>query len=83
MLGDQLDQTTSNIEKKQSRTYEEMQEELTAMAEEVIRVRLSRSRGIETRGCDLGEVSANMEIARVEHRWVGSRLHSHAFTDAW
>lgn len=36
MLGDQLDQTSSNIEKKQSRTYEEMQEELTAMAEEVL-----------------------------------------------
>lgn len=35
MLGDQLDQTKSNIEKKQSRTFEELQEELTAMETEV------------------------------------------------
>jgi len=36
MLGDQLDQSKSNIEKKQSRTFEELQEELTAMEAEVI-----------------------------------------------
>jgi len=37
MLGDQLDQTKTNIEKKQSRTFEELQEELTAMeAEQII-----------------------------------------------
>ena len=36
MLGDQLDQTKSNIEKKQSRTFEELQEELTAMETEQI-----------------------------------------------
>jgi splicing factor 3A subunit 3 len=36
MLGDQLDQTKSNIEKKQSRTFEELQEELTAMETEAI-----------------------------------------------
>jgi len=36
MLGDQLDQTKNNIEKKQSRTFEELQEELDAMEQEVI-----------------------------------------------
>jgi len=36
MLGDQLDQSKANIEKKQSRTFEELQEELTAMEAEVI-----------------------------------------------
>jgi len=37
MLGDQLDQTKTSIEKKQSRTFEELQEELNAMEQEVIK----------------------------------------------
>jgi splicing factor 3A subunit 3 len=36
MLGDQLDSTKSNIEKKQSRTFQEVQEELDAMETEII-----------------------------------------------
>lgn len=36
MLGDQLDQTKSNIEKKQSRTFEELQEEIAAQEAELI-----------------------------------------------
>lgn len=36
MLGDQLDQTKSNIEKKQSRTFEELQEELIQQEAELI-----------------------------------------------
>lgn len=36
MLGDQLDATKANIEKKQSRTFKELQEELDAMETEII-----------------------------------------------